>query len=176
MRYKIFLLDLQANAPGAKGFPALLAHFLLNTGFQTVALYRLARWLSKWGVTGIVLSKLVHKMSIDMSSCHVSPAAEIGAGLRLPHATGIVIGIGARIGERVTIYQNVTIGTREGGGDSYPTIGNQVVIYAGAVIVGGLKIGDGAVIGANSVVLSDVPAGAVAVGAPARATNEGTVA
>lgn len=90
------------------------------------------------------------------------------------HLVGVVISRAARIGKNCTIYQNVTIGSRDfatGDGknqEMYPEIGDNVTIYAGAVIVGPVKVGDNAVIGANAVVISDVPANAVAVGVPAR--------
>ncbi|HVY12184.1 MAG TPA: serine O-acetyltransferase, partial [Alphaproteobacteria bacterium] len=97
------------------------------------------------------------------------PTAEIGAGLCLPHPTGIVIGQVVKIGADVTLYQNVTLGSaRAGGANDQPEIGNNVVIFAGAVIVGKISIGPNAKIGANAVVLDHVPAGAAAVGAPAR--------
>jgi serine acetyltransferase len=92
---------------------------------------------------------------------------EFGEGLFLPHPFGIVVHARARIGDRVTIYQNVTIGetnTTPG----VPTIGDDVLIGAGAVVLGPVTIGDGAVVGANAVVLTDVPAGGLAVGNPAR--------
>lgn len=101
----------------------------------------------------------------------ISPLARFGRGVHFPHPTGIVIGEGVVIGDKVTIYQNVTLGGARIGDwqkNNYPEIGAQTVIFAGAVIVGRSKIGAGCTIGANSVVLGDVPDGATAVGAPAR--------
>lgn len=95
----------------------------------------------------------------------IAPSAVIGKGLKLPHYMGVVIGEGAVIGNDCTIYQQVTLGQRDG---EYPTLGNNVVVYAGAKILGKVDIGSGAVIGANAVVLRDVPAGAVAAGIPAK--------
>ena len=83
----------------------------------------------------------------------------------LPHPNGVVIAPDANIGINCIIFQQVTIGTADGG---YPTIGNNVLIGAGAKILGPVKIGDGAKIGANAVVLRDVPAGCAAAGVPAR--------
>lgn len=104
-------------------------------------------------------------------ACYVSPEAVIAPDCRLPHPVGIVIGEGVVVGPGCVIFQNVTIGAREQADASerlYPRLEQGVVVYAGAVIVGPVTIGPGAVIGANAVVLSDVPAGATAVGAPAR--------
>jgi serine O-acetyltransferase len=82
---------------------------------------------------------------------------QIGGGLQMPHTNGIVINVGAKIGCNCDIYQQVTIGEMKGG---CPTIGNEVFIGPGAKILGDVKIGDGACIGANALVISDVPAGA----------------
>ena len=102
--------------------------------------------------------------------CFVQGSAEIGAGLRLPHPNGIVIGSGVRIGARCTIYQQVTLGaarTGDGFTNGYPRIGNHVTVFAGAKLIGPIHVGDDAVIGANAVVLQDVPAGHRAIGVPA---------
>jgi serine O-acetyltransferase len=81
-----------------------------------------------------------------------------------PHPIGIVIGDGAVIGRNVRIYQNVTLGLTENGVGGYPTIEDDVAIYAGAVIIGGITVGASSVIGANAIVSRDVPAGSVVVG------------
>ncbi len=103
--------------------------------------------------------------------CYISRRAQIASNVVLPHPTGIVIGEGAVIGAGCMIFQNVTIGAPRIGGAArglYPEIEAGVTIFAGAVIVGAIRVGSGATIGANAVVLSDVPAGALAVGIPAR--------
>jgi serine O-acetyltransferase len=88
---------------------------------------------------------------------------QIGGGLQMPHTNGIVINVNAKIGCNCDIYQQVTIGEMKGG---YPEIGNGVFIGPGAKILGALKIGDGARIGANALVIRDVPAGALVVATP----------
>nr|WP_286198736.1 hypothetical protein [Mesorhizobium sp. BR1-1-16] len=97
--------------------------------------------------------------------------AVIAPSVSFPHPTGIVIGDGVIIGERAKIYQNVTLGGARVGdqkANNYPTIGQDTVLFAGVVVVGKVTVGANCIVGANAVVLSDVPDGAVAVGSPAR--------
>jgi len=106
----------------------------------------------------------------------VSPHATFDNSLTLKHPIGIVIGEGVTIGANVTIYQNVTIGGARIGdakANHYPTIGKNTVIFSGAAIIGKVNIGDNCVIGANSVVTTDIPDNSVAVGAPAKIVNKG---
>jgi serine O-acetyltransferase len=134
-------------------------------------LHRISSALYAKGVAGKITPKFLWRVNVFLSACHIDPLAKIGGGLKLPHPTGIVIG-SAIIGRNANIHQNVTIGVRRQYADDadeiYPVIGNNVTIYAGAVIVGNIKIGNGTTIGANAVVLNDVPAHATAVGVPAR--------
>ena len=101
-----------------------------------------------------------------------NPAAVIGEGIYLGHTNGIVIGDGVIIGKKVSIYNGVTFGARYRGSDEkgrrFPIIEDEVMIYTGAKLLGPIVVGRGAVIGANAVVLQDVPPGCVAVGVPAR--------
>lgn len=102
--------------------------------------------------------------------CMVSLKAHIGAGLKMPHPNGIVIGEGVVIGERCTIYQQVTLGGARLGdwqGGRYPEVGNDVTLFAGAKLVGAITIGSDVTVGANAVVTRDIPAGHNAVGIPA---------
>lgn len=96
----------------------------------------------------------------------------IGRGVSFVHPIGIVIGGDARIGDRVTFYGSNTVGTAKD--DGYPTIEDDVVLGAGARVLGPITVGRGAMVGANAVVLHDVPAGATVVGAPARAIGGGS--
>lgn len=97
--------------------------------------------------------------------CRISPGSEIGANLSLPHPNGIVIGKGSKIGKNVTIYQQVTIGQNHG---KYPVIGDNVIIYSGAKIIGDIYIGDNCVIGANAVVVDNVSENSIVGGVPAK--------
>ena len=109
---------------------------------------------------------------VEKNYCiYIHRDADIKPGLSLPHPVGIVIGQGVKIDEDVVIYQHVTLGGARRGdwkANNYPSIGAGTVIFAGAVIVGSLKIGKNCVIGANAVVTKDVPDNATAVGVPAR--------
>jgi serine O-acetyltransferase len=120
----------------------------------------LGRWLARYWV-------LDHRFWSVVSGAEIPLNCQIGGGLRLPHPTGVVIHPNAVIGPNCVIFQQVTLGgeNRETG---YPVLGGNVDVGAGAKVLGGVKIGDHARIGANALVLSDVPAGAMAVGVPAR--------
>lgn len=98
-------------------------------------------------------------------NCIISPNAEIGENLALPHPMGVIIGFDAKIGKNCTIYQQVTIGQKN---QKFPTIGDNVTIYAGAKIIGDVKVGDNVVIGANAVVINHIPDNCIAVGVPAK--------
>jgi serine O-acetyltransferase len=110
----------------------------------------------------------------------IYPSAEIGKDLRMYHSMEIVIGQKVRVGDRVTILQGVTLGTahllEQYTHEDMPTIGNDVVLETGCKVLGGVTVGEGAVIGANAVVVSDIPPHSTAVGIPARvlAKDSGT--
>lgn len=128
------------------------AHAATNASFRAVVLVRLLQ-RSPRTVSWALRNRLITRYGID-----VARTASVGPGLRFPHPVGIVVGIGVTIGRDVTIYQNVTIGVGKGG---YPVIGDGVIVYPGAVIVGGVSIGSGSVIGANEFVRVSLPVGTV---------------
>ena len=118
-------------------------------------LFFIARWISRW--------------ARSMTGIEIHPGATIGRGLLIDHGMGVVIGETAEIGDNCTIYQGVTLGgTGKDTGKRHPTIGNNVLIGAGAKILGPFKVGDGAKIAANAVVLSEVPDNSTCVGVPGR--------
>ena len=158
--------DIQANL-GRNSIMRGIAGAFYNPGLLCVLLYRLSARFSRSGLIGYFISTLIWRFNVLFTGAYLSPNARIGPGLRLPHPIGIVIGDGARIGSNVTIYQNVTLGVSDPVTMLYPTVGNDVAIYCGAVLLGDIRIGDNAVIGANAVVLKDVPDGMTAVGVPA---------
>jgi serine O-acetyltransferase len=99
---------------------------------------------------------------------HVHPKATVGQRVRFPHPAGIVIGAGCTVEDDVTIGQHVTIGVKSAEDRSYPVVRRGVRIYGGSMIIGAIEVGEGAVVGANSLVLHDVAPGTVVAGSPAR--------
>ena len=125
------------------------------------------RWRSKWyGLPFAKLAVLRHRFWSAMTGADIPINSQIGPGLLIPHPTGIVIHPHAKIGPDCLILACVTIGTR--GDKGIPVLGTHVDVGSGAKILGGVRIGDHAVIGANAVVVRDVPAWATAIGIPAR--------
>lgn len=111
------------------------------------------------------LKKLIRNYLEVKYSIIVATSCTIGSNLKIEHFSGIVIGNKVVIGDNCTIYQQVTLGQKN---NEYPIIGNNVTIYPGAKVLGGIKIGNNSVIGANAVVLNNVPDNAIAVGIPAK--------
>lgn len=132
------------------------------------------RYRHQAGITSSVLKKwavLRHRFWSIFSGADIPLNCQIEGGLRLPHPNGIVIHPGAKIGPNCLIFQQVTLGARSSGSGA-PIIAANVDISAGAKILGSIHIGERAIIGANAVVLKDVPAGATAVGIPARVVEK----
>lgn len=151
--------DLAEWAPGG-GIRGVAKTILLSSGFHAVLLYRLARaFRLHFGFAGRLLAAALVWFTHHWYGCIVSPKASIGGGLVLVHPHGVVIAPGTIIGPRAWIYQNVTIGLAPDK-PGLPVIGADAHIYAGAVLVGPIRIGDGVSIGANCVVRRHVPSGA----------------
>lgn len=141
----------------------------VDPGFSAVFQYRLGARLRRSNWFGRFLAKVLWKRVIFKNGSYLSLLADIGPGFRLPHAVGIIIGDGVRIGSNVTVFQNVTLGSgRSVSNTSYPVLGDNVTVFAGAVIVGGVVLGNGVVVGANAVVINSFSDNSVLVGIPAR--------
>ncbi len=140
-------------------------------GLHAVILHRVAHvcWMSNiWGIKW--LGRFVSVFSRWLTGIEIHPGAIVGERVFFDHAMGVVVGETAEIGDGCTIYQGVTLGGTSlyKGVKRHPTLGKNVVVSAGAKVLGGFTVGDGAKIGSNAVVIKPVPAGATAVGIPAR--------
>lgn len=144
---------------------------LTYPGLHAIMLHRLAHllWHRGWGFCARWLSFL----SRWLTNVDIHPGASIGRRLFIDHGAGVVIGETAEIGDDCTLYHGVTLGgTTWNRGKRHPTLGSGVVVGAGAKILGAIRIGDGARVGANSVVVREVPDGRTAIGIPARLVGE----
>ncbi|MCI9061443.1 MULTISPECIES: serine O-acetyltransferase EpsC [Romboutsia] len=115
------------------------------------------------------LARLISQLARFFTGIEIHPGATLGAGILIDHGMGVVIGETAQIGNRVTIYHGTTLGgTGKEKGKRHPTVGDNVVIGAGAKVLGNINIGSNSKIGSNSVVINDVPKGATVVGIPGK--------
>jgi len=154
----------QARDPAAR---SRLEIFLLYQGVHAVIYHRIAHWFYRHNIK--FLARLVSQWSRFWTGIEIHPGAKIGRRLVIDHGMGIVIGETAEIGDDCLLYHGVTLGgTGKDHGKRHPTLGNNVLVSTGAKVLGPFKVGDNARIAANAVVLSEVPANATAVGAPAQ--------
>lgn len=137
-------------------------------GLHAIWLHRPAHWC--WGHGFKWLGRFISHVARWATGIEIHPGAKIGERVFFDHAMGVVVGETAEIGDGCTIYQGVTLGGTSlyKGAKRHPTLGKDVVVSAGAKVLGGFEVGDGAKIGSNAVVIKPVPAGATAVGIPAR--------
>src|ERR1041384_4922701 len=140
---------------------------LTYAGFHAVLAYRVSHWLKTHRVP--FLPRFISQAARMLTGIEIHPSATIGSGFFIDHGMGVVIGETAEIGNYVTLFQGVTLGgTGKERGKRHPTLGNHVVVGAGAKILGGIRIGDNVKIGANSVVLKSVPPNSTVIGVPGR--------
>lgn len=152
------------NDPAAR---TKLEVFLLYPSVHALILHRLAHRLYK--KKRFFISRLISQLNRALTGIEIHPGATIGKGILIDHGMGVVIGETAEVGDRVTIYHGTTLGgTGKEKGKRHPTVGNDVIIGAGAKLLGPIVVGDNAKIGANAVVLKDVPQGATVVGIPGK--------
>jgi serine O-acetyltransferase len=144
-------------------------------GLHATIVHRLAHTL--WGMGLRWLARFVSHLGRWLTGIEIHPGATIGRRFFIDHGMGVVIGETSEIGDDCTLYHGVTLGgTTWNKGKRHPTLNNNVVVGAGAKILGPINVGAGAKIGSNAVVVKDVPAGATAVGIPARMLEEETTA
>ncbi len=140
---------------------------LTYAGFHALLFYRFSHWLSRRHVPFV--PRALSQFARFITGIEIHPGAMIGSGLFIDHGMGVVIGETTEIGDNVTLFQGVTLGgTGKQRGKRHPTIGSHVVVGAGAKVLGPITIGDFVKIGANSVVLQDVPDHSTVVGIPGR--------
>lgn len=142
--------------------------FLCYPGLHAIWIHRFSHWL--WQKKHKTLARLISHLARFLTGVEIHPGAKIGRRFFIDHGMGVVIGETTEIGDDVLLYQGVVLGgvSREKK-KRHPTLGNRVVVGAGAILLGPIKVGEGAKIGAGSVVIKDVPSNATVVGVPARA-------
>ena len=159
--------DLQAaldRDPAARGPVDVILSY---PGFHAMTAHRLIHPLQRAGIP--LLPRFLAHLARFLTGIEIHPAAQLGKGFFIDHGMGVVIGETVESGENVTLYQGVTLGgVSLQKAKRHPTLGNNVVIGAGASVLGPITVGDNAKVGANSVVVRDVPANATVVGMPAK--------
>ena len=167
----ILRVDIQAVYDRDPACTRFLEAILYFKGFHAIQTHRLAHWLLNRGRRDFAL--YLQSRSSSVFQTDINPAARIGKGIFLDHATGLVVGETAVVGDNVSILHGVTLGgTGKEGSDRHPKIGNGVLIGAGAKILGNIHIGNCSRVAAGSVVLKEVPAKTTVAGVPARVVGE----
>ena len=152
------------NDPAARSKIEVL---LLYPSLHALIMYRISHLF--YNKKLFFIARLISQISRFITGTEIHPGAKIGEGILIDHGMGVVIGETAEVGNRVTIYHGTTLGgTGKDIGKRHPTVGNDVVIGAGAKILGPVNIGSNVKIGANAVVVKDVPSGATVVGIPGK--------
>ncbi len=176
-KFKIILQDAEAVITRDPATNSLFEAFLLSSGLHAIIIYRLCHWLWKknWRITARFFSQI----SRFFTGIEIHPGAKIGKGFFIDHGMGVVIGETAEIGNNVTLYHGVTLGgttvfDKNGKqiNKRHPTLKNNIVVGAGAQILGPIIIGDNVKIGANAVVLCDVVANQTIVGVPGHVVDK----
>jgi serine O-acetyltransferase len=154
--------------PAAKNFIEVI---LLYSGLHALIFYRIANLLFKLKIP--IIPRALSQLARFFTGIEIHPGARIGRGLFIDHGMGVVIGETSIIGDDVILYQGVTLGgTGKQKGKRHPTIGNNVVVGTGAKVLGDISVGDNSYVGANAVVIKDVPPNSTVVGVPGRITKQ----
>lgn len=158
------ILSVKQRDPAAKSAVEI---FFLYPGLKAIRMHRRAHWFFNHNMH--FMARLISQRAAKKTNIEIHPGAKIGRRFFIDHGTGVVIGETAEIGDDVTIYQGVTLGgTGKDKGKRHPTIGNNVMIGAGAKVLGPFTVGNNCNIAAGSVVLDAIPDNCTAVGSPAR--------
>jgi len=157
-----------ARDPAAKN---LFEVVVLYSGVQALVLYRIAHFLHTIKIP--FLPRFISQLARFLTGIEIHPGARIGHGVFIDHGMGVIIGETSIVGDNVTLYQGVTLGgTGKEKGKRHPTIGHDVTIGAGAKVLGNISVGDNSYVGANAVVIKDVPANSTVVGVPGRLARQ----
>ncbi len=176
-KFKMILQDIDAVTARDPATKSRTEALLCSAGLQAIIVYRFCHWLWKknWHLSARVIAQLAR----FLTGVEIHPAARIGKGFFIDHGMGVVIGETTEIGDNVTLYHGVTLGgatvfSKNGKvmTKRHPTLGNNVIVGAGAQILGPIKIGNDVKVGANAVVLKDVAAGQTVVGVPAHKVDK----
>lgn len=165
-----FIKSIKQRDPAAKNAAQII---LLYSGVHALFHYRIAHFFYK--IKFYFLARLISQFGRFLTGIEIHPGAKIGKCLFIDHGMGVVIGETSEIGDYCTIYQGATLGgTGKDTGKRHPTLGNNVMVGAGAKILGPFKVGDNSKIASGAVVLSEVPPDSTAVGVPARIVSRKT--
>lgn len=163
--------DIQSVKERDPAATSTLQILLLYPGLKAIRMHRRAFWF--WNHNMQFIARYISQRAVRKTGIEIHPAAKIGKRFFIDHGTGVVIGETAEIGDDVTLYQGVTLGgTGKDTGKRHPTIGNNVLIGAGAKLLGPFKVGDNSNIAAGAVVLDEIPPDCTAVGVPARVVKQ----
>lgn len=169
IRFREDIAAARRNDPAATSDAVV---FFLYSGMHAVWWHRVSHALWRWKLKFI--ARLLSQITRFFTGVEIHPAAVIGRRLFIDHGMGVVIGETAHIGDDCVLYHGVTLGgTNTGQVKRHPTIGDRVLVGAGAKLLGNITIGDDSNVGANAVVLVDAPAGSTLVGVPAKPTKRG---
>lgn len=160
----MILQDLTRNSLGKRPTPFRCVTMLVTARYRAVFLFRVSQWLGAHRLS--VVADLVKQVNHSTTGADLAWQARVGNGLILYHPVGVVFGPDIVVGHNCTVQQGVTLGGRAEGGSA--TVGRNVFLGAGCKVLGNVVLGDDVTVGANAVVLRDIPDGKVAVGVPAR--------
>lgn len=167
----IYRKEIRATKERDPAARCALEIILFYSGLHALIFHSITHRLYNWKVP--VLPRFLSQLARFLTGIEIHPGAEIGTGLFIDHGMGVVVGETSIIGSNVTIFQGATLGgTGKERGKRHPTIGNNVVIGAGAKILGNITVGEGVRIGANAVVVRNIPANSTVVGVPGRIARQ----